>query len=127
MVADCFSNNSENNSGKLSSQFVGGIMALVMGIVTMFRMTSSMPRKVTEAALYGGNSVYYDGNMLKAPAISSNDYMTIMKRMAELEEKVAVLSTRPVMPPEKEEMLNNALTRVTSLENLLDATKKVYS
>ncbi|CAL5205631.1 unnamed protein product [Lathyrus oleraceus] len=121
---DCFSNNSENNSGKLSSQFVGGIMALVMGIVTMFRMTSSMPRKVTEAALYGGNSVYYDGNMLKAPAISSNDYMTIMKRMAELEEKVAVLSTRPVMPPEKEEMLNNALTRVTSLENLLDATKK---
>ncbi|KAL5073623.1 hypothetical protein RYX36_012607 [Vicia faba] len=122
---DCFPNNNGTDSGKLSSQFVGGIMALVMGIITMIRLTSSMPRKITEAALYGGNSVYYDGNMLKAPAISSNDYMAVMKRMAELEEKVAALSARPVMPPEKEEMLNNALIRVTSLEQVLGATKKV--
>lgn len=126
MLAD-FSNNNKNYSGKLSSQFVGGIMALVMGILTMVRMTSSMPRKITEAALYGSNAVYYEHNMLKAPAISNNDYMTIMKRMAELEEKVAVLSARPVMSPEKEEMLNNALTRVTSLEQVLGATKKVRS
>lgn len=99
-------------------------MALVMGIVTMIRMTSSMPRKLTEAALYG-NSEYYDGTMMKAPAISSNEYMAMMKRMADLEEKVTILSVRPSMPPEKEEMLNNALTRVTSLEQELAATKKV--
>lgn len=48
-----------------------------------------------------------------------------MKRMAELEEKVTVLSVKPVMPPEKEEMLNNALTRVSTLEQELGATKKV--
>jgi hypothetical protein len=113
------------NSGGFSKQFVGGIMALVMGIVTIIRMTSSMPRKITEAALYGGNSVYYDGSMMKAPAISNNEYMAMMKRMAELEEKVTVLSVKPVMPPEKEEMLNNALTRVSTLEQELGATKKV--
>ncbi|XP_004500796.1 phosphatidylinositol/phosphatidylcholine transfer protein SFH3 isoform X3 [Cicer arietinum] len=122
-AADCFPNNNEKNSGRIGSQFVGGIMALVMGIVTMIRMTSSMPRKLTEAALYG-NSEYYDGTMMKAPAISSNEYMAMMKRMADLEEKVTILSVRPSMPPEKEEMLNNALTRVTSLEQELAATKK---
>lgn len=121
---DCYSNNNGMNSGGFSKQFVGGIMALVMGIVTIIRMTSSMPRKITEAALYGGNSVYYDGSMMKAPAISNNEYMAMMKRMAELEEKVTVLSVKPVMPPEKEEMLNNALTRVSTLEQELGATKK---
>jgi hypothetical protein len=103
-------------------------MALIMGVVTMIRMTSSVPRKITEAALYGGNSVYYDGPMMKAPAaaaVSNNEYMAMMKRMAELEEKVTVLSVRPIMPPEKEEMLNNALSRVSTLEQELGATKKV--
>lgn len=99
-------------------------MAIVMGIVTMIRLTRNMPRKLTEAALYGG-SVYYDGTMMKAPAISSNDHMAMMKRMADLEEKVAVLSMRPTMPPEKEELLNNALNRVSTLEQQLSATKKV--
>jgi len=124
-AADCFSNNNGMNSGGFSKQFVGGIMALVMGIMTIIRMTSSMPRKITEAALYGGNSVYYDGSMMKAPAISNNEYMAMMKRMTELEEKVTVLSVKPVMPPEKEEMLNNALTRVSNLEQELGATKQV--
>lgn len=99
-------------------------MALVMGIVTVFRMTRNMPRKITEAALYG-SSVYYDGTVMKAPTISTNECMAMMKRMAELEEKVTVLSIKPAMPPEKEELLNNALSRVSTLEQQLVATKKV--
>ena len=100
-------------------------MAIVMGIVTMIRMTRNMPRKITEAALYG-SSGYYDGTMMKAATFSCNDYMAMMKRMAELEEKVTILSMKPVIPPEKEEVLNNALGRVTTLEQDLVATKKVY-
>ncbi|XP_045806234.1 phosphatidylinositol/phosphatidylcholine transfer protein SFH3-like [Trifolium pratense] len=124
---DCFPNNDGKISGGgISKQFVGGIMALLMGIVTMIRMTRSVPKKITEAALYGGNSVYYDGPMMKTTpaAVSNNEYMAMMKRMAELEEKVTVLSVRPIMPPEKEELLNNALSRVSTLEQELGATKK---
>lgn len=106
-----------------NNQLVGGIMAFVMGIMTMIRMTKNMPRKITDATLYG-NSGYYDGTMMKEPTISCNDYMTMMKRMAALEEKVTVLSMKPVVPLEKEEMLNNALNRVSTLEQDLLATKK---
>ncbi|GFY80350.1 Sec14p-like phosphatidylinositol transfer family protein [Actinidia rufa] len=62
---------------------------------------------------------------LAAPAISSADFMAIMKRMAALEEKVTVLTMKPAeMPAEKEEMLNAALSRVDNLEQELTATKK---
>ncbi|KAG5018095.1 hypothetical protein JHK87_013950 [Glycine soja] len=119
-AADCFP--SKTCDG-YSNHFVGGIMAIVMGIVTMIRMTRNMPRKITEAALYG-SSGYYDGTMMKAATFSCNDYMAMMKRMAELEEKVTILSMKPVIPPEKEEVLNNALGRVTTIEQDLVATKK---
>ncbi|OIW14748.1 hypothetical protein TanjilG_05369 [Lupinus angustifolius] len=115
-----------NTSDGFSKQFVGGIMAIVMGVITMIRMTRTMPSKITEATLYS-NSVYYNDTMLKAPpipTITNDDHMTMMKRMAELEEKVAILSMKPVMPPEKEELLNNALCRVKALEQNLVATKK---
>ncbi|CAL0326923.1 unnamed protein product [Lupinus luteus] len=115
-----------NPSDGFSKQFVGGIMAIVMGVITMIRMTRTMPSKITEATLYS-NSVYYNDTMLKTlptPTISNDDHMTMMKRMAELEEKVAILSMKPVMPPEKEELLNNALCRVKDLEQNLAATKK---
>jgi len=101
-------------------------MAFIMGIVTMIRMTKNMPRKLNEAALYS-SSGYYEGSMMKAATFSCNDYMSFVKRMGELEEKVTVLNKRSVMPPEKEEVLNNALTRVTTLEQDLVATKKVYN
>ncbi|KAE9603476.1 hypothetical protein Lal_00001985 [Lupinus albus] len=117
-------NKVSKTSDGFSKQFIGGIMGIVMGVVTMIRMTRNMPRRITEAAIYG-SSVYYDGTMIKAPpAITNNDHMTIMKQMAELEEKVAALSMRHAMPPEKEEMLNNALCRVSALEQHLAVTKK---
>ncbi|XP_059457048.1 phosphatidylinositol/phosphatidylcholine transfer protein SFH3-like isoform X2 [Corylus avellana] len=115
--------------GGISYQIVGGIMAFIMSIITMVRLTRNMPRRLTEATLYSG-SVYYDGNMIKghqlpSPAIFSNQHMSMMKRMAELEDKVNILSNKPaVMPPDKEEMLNAALSRVDALEQELSSTKK---
>ncbi|KAF4369574.1 hypothetical protein F8388_024153 [Cannabis sativa] len=114
-----------------SNQLFSGIMAFVMGIVTVVRLTRDMPKKITEAAVYG-SPVYYDeiamikGSQLPAPAaISNTEYMNMMKRMAELEEKVSVLNMKPVvMPAEKEEMLNAALNRVSALEQELSAAKK---
>ncbi|PRQ23832.1 putative cellular retinaldehyde binding/alpha-tocopherol transport, CRAL/TRIO [Rosa chinensis] len=127
---DCFpSHNACKSSEGLSSYLLSGIMAFIMGIVTMIRLTRDMPRKLTEAALYGSpaycNGMGMKAKQLPASSISSDTYMNMMKRMAELEEKVKVLSTKPtIMPPEKEEMLNNALNRATALEQALSATKK---
>ncbi|QCE16835.1 phosphatidylinositol/phosphatidylcholine transfer protein SFH3-like isoform X1 [Vigna unguiculata] len=118
--ADCFASKTPMVN---TNHFVGGIMAFIMGIVTMIRMTKNMPRKLNEAALFS-NPGYYESTMMKAATFSCNDYMTFMKRMAELEEKVTVLNKRSIMAPEKEEVLNNALNRVTTLEHDLDATKK---
>ncbi|KAJ7978337.1 Phosphatidylinositol/phosphatidylcholine transfer protein [Quillaja saponaria] len=110
------------------NQIIGGIMAFAMGIVTMVRLTRNMPKKLTEVALYNG-SVYYDAAMMKgqqlpAATISTADYMYMMKRMSELEDKVNILSMKPTMLPEKEEMLNAAISKVNNLEQELAATKK---
>ncbi|XP_041010882.1 phosphatidylinositol/phosphatidylcholine transfer protein SFH3-like [Juglans microcarpa x Juglans regia] len=113
----------------LSNPIIGGIMAIVMGIFTVVRLARNMPKKVTEASLYD-SSFYYDPTMMKGhqlppPAITSTDYMSMMKRMAELEKKVVALTNKPaVMPPEKEELLNAALSRVDALEQQLSSTKK---
>jgi hypothetical protein len=54
--------------------------------------------------------------------------MTVMKRMAELEDKMSNINHQPVlMPPEKEEMLNNTISRADLLEKELLATKKVFN
>ncbi|KAE9448293.1 hypothetical protein C3L33_19807, partial [Rhododendron williamsianum] len=121
----------------ISNQIFTGVMTLAMGFVTMVRLTRNMPRKLTNATLYS-SSMFGDVDsvmkpqaqpyQLPAPAISIStaDYFSILKRMSELEEKVIVLSNKPaVMPPEKEEMLNAALSRVDALEQQLSATKKV--
>ncbi|KAI8028060.1 Phosphatidylinositol/phosphatidylcholine transfer protein SFH3 [Camellia lanceoleosa] len=101
-----------------------GVMTFVMGIVTMVRLTRNMPRKLT-------NDIPYSNSMrqphqLPASIISGTEYLSMMKLLDELEEKVVVLCSKPaVMPPEKEEMLNAALSRVDALEQELSATKKV--
>lgn len=66
-------------------------------------------------------------HQLPEPAISVSDFMSVLKRMAELEEKANVLSMKPAaMPAEKEEMLNAAICRVDALEQELEATRKVH-
>ncbi|GMP37864.1 hypothetical protein CsSME_00009361 [Camellia sinensis var. sinensis] len=101
------------------------VMTFVMGIVTMVRLTRNMPRKFT-------NDIPYSNSMrqphqLPASIISGTEYLSMMKLLDELEEKVVVLCSKPaVMPPEKEEMLNAALSRVDALEQELSATKKAF-
>jgi len=115
-----------------SSHLFSGLMTVVMGVATVIRMTRNMPKKVTDATLYS-SSEYYSDNMVKsqmhefAPApISSSDYFMMLKRMAELEEKVTVLNMKPAaMPVEKQELLDAAISRVSTLEQELAATKKV--
>jgi len=126
---ECFPVHNFKAPEGISNPIIGGIMAIVMGIFTVIRLARNMPKKVNEASLYD-SSFYYDATMMKShqlppPAITSTDYKSIMKRMAELEKKVVALSNKPaVMPPEKEELLNAALSRVDALEQQLSSTKK---
>lgn len=112
------------------SQLFTGVMAFVTGIATMVRLTRNVPRKLTDSTFYSKPTYCEDETMVKAqpttPAVSGADFKSALKRMAELEERVNVLSMKPVtMPPEKEEVLNAALNRVDVLEHELAATKKV--
>lgn len=119
-----------------SNPIVTGVMAFVMSIVTMIRVSRNMPRN--------GNALpcppYFDGNAhpnnvraapaiehLGPPALSPEDYMMALRRMSELEEKLNSLSLKPAISSEKEEMLNAALNRVDALEHELSSSKKVSS
>ncbi|KAI3446138.1 hypothetical protein Pfo_002803 [Paulownia fortunei] len=117
----------------LSNQLFTGVLTFVMGVVTMVRMTRNMPKKLTDATLYS-SSMYGVDEMIKGrpraydlpeAAISRADYLIMMKRMNEMEEKMSILCKKPTtMPPEKEEMLTNALNRVDTLEQELSAARK---
>lgn len=128
--ADAYAMDSFKIHEKVNSQIFTGVMAFVMGIVTMVRMTRNMPKKLTDANFYsnfGGEYNKGQGNdQMTIPAISPQEFMTVMKRMAELEEKMTNMNNFTIcMPPEKEEMLNAAITRADALEQELMATKKV--
>ncbi|CAN0909177.1 Phosphatidylinositol/phosphatidylcholine transfer protein SFH3 [Linum grandiflorum] len=112
-------------------QVMGGIMAVVMGVVTLIKMTKTMPRKLTEAAIYGSKTYYseslndhHSSAAIPGSSISTSDYKNMMLRMAEVEEKLNALCHKPeVMPAEKEAMLMNALDRAEALEKELSAAK----
>ncbi|CAN6698630.1 unnamed protein product [Malus baccata var. baccata] len=129
-AGDCFT---RNNACKLpegfGSQIMAAILTFLMGIVAMVRLTRSMPKRLTDSTFY--SSTVCDGDtMVKGQgsshaAISGSDLMTVMKRMAELEERMTVLNMKPAtVPAQKEEMLNTALGRVGALEKELMATKQ---
>jgi len=108
-----------------SKQLFTGVMTFMMGIVTMVRMTNNMPRKLTDATIY--SSSMHDADSIKTnPAISSADFLSMIKRVNALEEQASFLSKKPVpaMPPEKEEMLNAALHRADRLEQELAEMRK---
>ncbi|XP_022775337.1 phosphatidylinositol/phosphatidylcholine transfer protein SFH12-like isoform X2 [Durio zibethinus] len=116
-----------------SSNLFNGVMTFVMGIATMVRVTRNMPRRLTDANIYSSPVYCADTEVksqelsakLSPAAISTAELMSVMKRMAELEEKVTVMHMKPTtMPPEKEEMLHSALHRADALEQELMATKK---
>ncbi|RDY09040.1 Phosphatidylinositol/phosphatidylcholine transfer protein SFH12, partial [Mucuna pruriens] len=117
---------------RVNSQIFTGVMAFLMGILTMVRMTRNMPKKLTDANFYSNFGAEYNkgqvsnnSDQMTIPSISAQEFMTVMKRMAELEEKMINMNTLTIcMPPEKEEMLNAAITRADALEQELMATKK---
>lgn len=64
-------------------------------------------------------------HQLSAPVITGTEFLAFMKRMAEMEDRVSVLSVKPTaMPADKEDLLNAALIRIDTLERELAATKK---
>ncbi|KAI4318636.1 hypothetical protein MLD38_032313 [Melastoma candidum] len=66
-----------------------------------------------------------DNVALAKPSVSSSEYVTMVKRMSELEETVATLGKKPSgLSPEKEKALASALSRVEALEQELASTKK---
>ncbi|MBA0860203.1 hypothetical protein Goshw_015208 [Gossypium schwendimanii] len=118
----------------LSSHLFTGVMTFVMGIGAMMKVTRNMPRKPTDPASYV-SQVESVGTVAKSQdsssqltqpgGLSTAELMSVMKRMAELEERLSVINQKPTtMPPEKEELLNTALTRADALEQELMATKK---
>ncbi|KAL2905533.1 Phosphatidylinositol/phosphatidylcholine transfer protein SFH12 [Bienertia sinuspersici] len=80
----------------ISNQIVAGLMAFIMG----------------------------QGQELAAPGISNAEFMTVMKRMAAMEEKLMAMAVKPDAISEKEEKLQDASNRVDALESELSATKK---
>nr|XP_029124368.1 phosphatidylinositol/phosphatidylcholine transfer protein SFH12 [Elaeis guineensis]XP_029124369.1 phosphatidylinositol/phosphatidylcholine transfer protein SFH12 [Elaeis guineensis]XP_029124370.1 phosphatidylinositol/phosphatidylcholine transfer protein SFH12 [Elaeis guineensis]XP_029124371.1 phosphatidylinositol/phosphatidylcholine transfer protein SFH12 [Elaeis guineensis]XP_029124372.1 phosphatidylinositol/phosphatidylcholine transfer protein SFH12 [Elaeis guineensis]XP_029124373.1 phosp len=116
-----------------SNHILAGVMAFVMGIVTMLRVTRVVPKKIVDAAIDHVSPVYCAQTMVKAqmhqqlPAstVSAAEYSSVMKRLIKLEETVNILSMKPAeMAIEKEEQLKAAVSRVDALEAELAATKK---
>ncbi|KAL1554293.1 phosphatidylinositol/phosphatidylcholine transfer protein SFH12-like [Salvia divinorum] len=125
--------NSCKNVDGFSNQIFTGVLTFVMGVVTMVRMTRNMPRRLTDSTLYSSSMRSTDDMMKTRPpvyespeaAVSRADYLIMMKRMNELEEKMSIVCQKPpTMAPEKEEMLNNAITRIDALEQELQEAKK---
>ncbi|KAL1544236.1 phosphatidylinositol/phosphatidylcholine transfer protein SFH12-like [Salvia divinorum] len=112
-------------SERISNHLLNGVMTIVMGVLTMVRMTRTMPKRLTNATLYSSSIDSDNDTNSPRETVSNEDYFIMMKRMNELEDKVIILSKRPTtMPPEKEEMLNNALQRINMIEQELSTTKK---
>jgi hypothetical protein len=117
---------------KDDSFLVGGVIAFVMGILAMVRLSKDVPRKLTEAAIFGNSVHYEESRMSKAkeeqcpPPVSTSEYVVMVKRMTELEEKCTSLESKlPVDDAlEKEDRLQAALSRVQVLEHELSETKK---
>lgn len=98
-------------------------MALLMGIVGVMRLTRNMPRRLTEANVYSreGGAVYPDG----VTVMSKQEYMAMVKKMTDLEEKCKSMDAQAKISMEREKILDAALRRVDQLELQLSETKKV--
>ena len=122
-------------------QVVTGFMAFVMGVVAMFRVGKIAPKRAMDAAMVSATMVAMAKNrklmqqqqrqleQLPGPdtvTVSTAQYEALIKRLGDLEEKVAALTSRPPeMPADKEDLLKAAVTRVEALETELESTKKV--
>lgn len=129
-ASDCYGNAFKAEG--ISNQIVAGLMTFIMGIVTMIRLTRNMPKRMTDATLYSTPVYCLDSTMGNGqpndisgrPPISNDEFMTVMKRMAAMEEKLMAITVKPDAISEKEEIIQAATTRVDALENELQSTKK---
>ncbi|GMJ08771.1 SEC14-LIKE 12, SEC14-like 12 [Hibiscus trionum] len=116
---------SRKNPDMLSSPLFNGVMTFVMGVATMVKVTRNMPIKPALPAPQTTVKIEEIPAQAPQPCITPNELESVMKRMAELEARlVAINAQSTTMPPEKEEMLNSALSRADALEQELMATKK---
>ncbi|XP_057496762.1 phosphatidylinositol/phosphatidylcholine transfer protein SFH8-like isoform X2 [Actinidia eriantha] len=126
---------------KAPEGFWARILAMVMAFfMTLFMLCRSVAARVTNKPPVTSSDRNQNGHELSLdallkeefrppsppPAFSEADLLSsVLKRLAELEEKVDTLQTKPSeMPYEKEELLNAAVCRVDALEAELIATKK---
>ncbi|XP_042392818.1 phosphatidylinositol/phosphatidylcholine transfer protein SFH12-like [Zingiber officinale] len=129
-----------NNHGPdgFNNPIFGGVMAFVMGVVTLMRAgRPPMSMKGMDAA----DIASFSSSMIRrqmtlkpdaaaaaaaaVPTVSLADFACALKRLGELEEKVSALSAKPSeMAPEKEELLNATVQNVEALESELAKTKK---
>lgn len=117
----------------------GGVMAFVMGVVTLMRVGRP---PVSMKGMDAADIASFSSSMIRrqmtqkpsaaaadaVPSVSIVDFACALKRLGELEEKVSVLSMKPnEMAPEKEELLNATVQQVEALESELAKTKKVIN
>lgn len=94
----------------------GGVMALLMGIVGVMRLSKNTPRKLTAADV-----VYPEG----VTVMPTQEYMAMVKKMTDLEEKCKSMdAAQAAISMEREKVLDAALRRVEQLELQLSETKK---
>lgn len=118
-------------------------MAFVMGVVAMFRVGKIAPKRAMDAAMgiatmeamaknrkllqaqqHGGGGGGGAGDC--GPGVSVAQYEALVKRVGDLEEKIAAIGARPPeMPADKAELLATATARLEALETELDTTKKL--
>ncbi|CAO2174648.1 unnamed protein product [Urochloa humidicola] len=122
-----------NASNGSNTPLFGGIVALVMSIAAMLRVTRNMPGKAVGSTIGGaklstltkGKSKVRQRSKISPEAIKAAKDVVSTKRLADLEEKIIALLTKPAtMPADKEEMLQAAVRRISALEEELAATKK---
>uniref|UniRef100_A0A0D9VEQ2 CRAL-TRIO domain-containing protein n=1 Tax=Leersia perrieri TaxID=77586 RepID=A0A0D9VEQ2_9ORYZ len=118
-----------NASNGSNPPLFGSIMALVMSIATMLRVSRNMPTKVLGATVGGSrptNLGVHQRSKISMEALSAVEYHSTAKRLSDIEEKVITILTKPAeMPVDKDEMLKSAVGRVSALEEELAATKKM--
>ncbi|KAJ8767254.1 hypothetical protein K2173_013651 [Erythroxylum novogranatense] len=123
----------EGTPGEIFAAF----MTLLLTIFTFFRTLAMRITKGLPSNSADGDQTFSEHSMnvtptgephspSSTPGLKDGDILsTVLKRLAELEEKVETLQAKPsVMPYEKEELLNAAVCRVDALEAELIATKK---
>ncbi|XP_012702080.1 phosphatidylinositol/phosphatidylcholine transfer protein SFH8 isoform X2 [Setaria italica] len=132
-----FSDNTKCSESR-HARVIAWLVAFVMMVTTLFRaFFSRIPKNTLDKSseVDDNLSAYsLDYSTTKeefrppspAPEFTEADILSsVLKRLAELEEKIDVLQSKPSeMPSEKEELLNAAVRRVDALEAELIVTKK---